>query len=240
LELQAGFLESKALALVFLESKALALVFLESKALALVFFKMKRFLSALFFIVCLLPLIGLITGAITDNLGANPIETLLRETGEWTLRLLILTLCVSPFYQITGWHHFNKTVNLGKLFGLYAFFYSCVHLLIYLIFEHTFDWIEIFNDILERPAISIGFIAFVLMIPLAVTSNRAMINRLGMPRWKRLHQLTYLVAISGVLHFWWLAQAKVDVQEPLIYAAIVSILLLMRYPPVMNRLARKV
>jgi methionine sulfoxide reductase heme-binding subunit len=192
---------------------------------------MKRFLSALFFIVCLLPLIGFIVGIITNNLGANPIETLLRETGEWTLRFLILTLCVSPFYQMTGWHHFNKTVNLGKLFGLYAFFYSCLHLFIYLIFEQSFDWMAIFNDILERPAISVGFIAFVLMIPLVATSNRAMINRLGISRWKRLHQLTYLVTIGGIVHFWWLAQAKVDIREPLVYATIVGILLVMRYPP---------
>ena len=191
------------------------------------------------FLLGLLPLVWLVINALMDRLGANPVEVIIQDTGQWTLRFLILTLCVTPLRLLSGWHDLNKRFNLRRLWGMYAFFYGCLHFLSYLWFDQFFEWPTIFNDLITRPSMSIGFLAFALMIPLAVTSNSRLIKRLGKQRWKRLHQLIYPISIAGVIHFWWLAQTKADVQGPLIYAAILAGLLLIRFPPLMNRLAKK-
>lgn len=173
------------------------------------------------------------------RLGANPAETIIHETGQWGLRFLLLTLCVTPLRLISGWHDINKRFQLRKLFGLYAFFYSSLHFIAYGLLEHSVDLSAIFSDIVTIPAMTIGFIAFILMIPLAITSNSTLIKRLGKQRWKQLHYLTYPIAIAAVVHFWWLAQTKADISEPLIYATLLTILLLLRYPPLLERLTKK-
>ncbi len=190
------------------------------------------------FIAGLLPFILLIINALIDRLGANPIDTIIRDTGQWTLLFLILTLCVRPLSQLMDWYQLR--FNLRRMLGLYAFFYGSLHFLSYFGFEHFFDWADMLDDILTRPALAIGLIAFVLMVPLAITSNRIIKKRLGGRRWKRLHKLIYLIAIGGVLHFWLLVEAKADVFMPLIYAIILSGLFLVRYPPVMTWLKKNV
>jgi len=187
-------------------------------------------------LLCLLPLLVLIVSAVVGGLGANPAETMIHETGEWCLRFLLLGLCVTPLRLISGWHDLNKRFQLRKLFGLYAFFYGALHLVAYGLFEHSVDLSAIFSDIITRPAMTIGFIAFVLMIPLAITSNSRLIKWLGKQRWKQLHYLTYPIAIAAVVHFWWLAQTKADMSEPLIYAIVLAVLFLLRYPPLIDRL----
>lgn len=174
-----------------------------------------------------------------EYLGANPAETIIHETGQWSLRFLLLTLCVTPLRLISGWHDLNKRFQLRKLFGLYAFFYGSLHVIAYSLFEQNIDLSAIFSDIATRPAMTIGFIAFILMIPLAITSNSTLIKRLGKQRWKQLHYLTYPIAIAAMVHFWWLAQTKADINEPLIYTILLTILLLLRYPPLIDRLTKK-
>jgi len=187
-------------------------------------------------IMCLLPFIVLVFNAFLGRLGANPPEAIIHQTGLWSLRLLLLTLSVTPIRLLTGWHSLNKKFDLRKIFGLSAFYYSCLHVLAYVAFEHSFDVLAIVIDIGQRPAITIGFLAFVAMIPLAVTSKKTLIKWLGKQRWKQLHWLIYPITIAGVVHFWWLAQAKADILEPLIYALVLALLLLLRYPPLITRL----
>jgi sulfoxide reductase heme-binding subunit YedZ len=187
----------------------------------------------------LVPLLILIVGLITENLGANPAETLIHQTGLWALRLLMLTLSVTPLVQITGWSVLNVRYNLRRLLGLYAFFYASLHLLSYLLFEHSFIWQAIIEDILTRPVLDIGWLAFILMIPLAITSYPKLAQPFSPRRWQQLHQLIYLVSFSAIVHFWWLAQAKADIREPLTYAIIFLMLLLLRYPPLLKRLTHK-
>jgi sulfoxide reductase heme-binding subunit YedZ len=153
-------------------------------------------------------------------LGANPAETILHVTGEWALRLLLLTLAITPLRRITM---VGGLIRFRRLLGLFAFFYGVVHLGCYIAFDRFFVFTEITADIIKRPFITVGFAALVLMIPLAITSTRAAVMRLGGARWQDLHRLVYVVAILAVLHFWWLV--KRDVTEPLIYAAILAVLL---------------
>jgi sulfoxide reductase heme-binding subunit YedZ len=170
-------------------------------------------------LACLLPLVCLIVGAWRDTLGANPIETITRGTGDWTLRMLMLTLTVTPLRQLTGWHWL---VRLRRTLGLYAFFYASLHLLIYLWLDQFFEFDNILKDIIDRPFITIGFGAFVLMLPLAATSSNGMIRRLGGRVWQRLHRVIYAVAVLGVAHYWWLV--KKDITEPVIYALVLGAL----------------
>lgn len=183
---------------------------------------MKSWIKPLVFILCLLPLSWLIFALLTDQLGANPIEELTRETGEWTLRLLLVTLCMTPLRLAFGW---TLPVRVRRMLGLFAFFYVCVHLTTYIWLDQFFDWGEILRDIYKRRFITVGMLAFVLMVPLALTSTHKMMKRLGR-NWKRLHQLVYVIPALGVLHFWWLVKA--DVRAPLVYAAILLVLLAMR------------
>ncbi|MCP4472415.1 MAG: sulfoxide reductase heme-binding subunit YedZ [Gammaproteobacteria bacterium] len=177
-------------------------------------------------LLCLAPLCLLLVAAFNDALGANPVEKLTHETGEWTLRLLLVTLSLSPLRQWTGeaaWIRFRR------ILGLYCYFYCCCHFSIWFIADHSLDPGSMIEDIVKRPYITLGFSAFLLLLPLALTSNQAMIRRLG-KKWKSLHQLVYLVLLLGVLHFIW--QVKTDYLEPTIYAIIAMILLIHRVGPI--------
>jgi sulfoxide reductase heme-binding subunit YedZ len=183
-------------------------------------------------LLCLLPFTGLLWAAFNDGLGANPVEKLTFETGEWTLRFLLITLSMSPLRQWTGQASF---IRFRRLFGLYTFFYVSCHFSIWFVADHSLDVVAMIEDILERPYITLGFSALILMLPLAITSNQAMIKRLG-KKWKSLHQLVYLILAFGVLHFIWLVKA--DYLEPIIYAIIAVVLLLHRVGP-MKRFSLK-
>jgi len=191
--------------------------------------------KALLFVICLLPLAWLIGGFCADVLlinpfglpdevlGANPIETIIRDLGDWALRFILITLTVTPLRKLTG---ANWLLRLRRMLGLFAFFYALLHFNIYLGLDQSYDWSEIAKDILKRPFITIGMLAFALMIPLAVTSNAAMIRALGGKAWQKLHQLIYVLAICAVLHYWWLV--KLDITQPAIYAGLLFVLLAIR------------
>ena len=180
-------------------------------------------IKAVVFLICLLPALNLALGWYEDALGANPIETITRASGEWTLRFLLITLAVTPLRRYTGLHWL---LRLRRMLGLFAFAYGAAHLTTYLWLDQFFDWQAIANDILERPFITVGFAAFVLLIPLAATSNSFSIRKLGGRRWQSLHRSSYAIAILGVVHFWWLVKA--DLLEPLVYALILAVLLGLR------------
>jgi sulfoxide reductase heme-binding subunit YedZ len=171
------------------------------------------------FLVCLVPFFGLVIGAVNNTLGTNPVETMTHETGDWTLRFLLITLTITPLRRLSGK---NWLIRLRRMLGLFAFFYACLHFMTYIWFDQYFDWMEIIRDIPKRPFITVGFTAFVLLIPLAVTSNNRMMRRLK-KNWVKLHKLVYVIAVLGVLHFLWLVKA--DTLEPLIYASILLLLL---------------
>ena len=177
-----------------------------------------RYGKPLLFIACLLPLVWLAYKAVFLGLGANPIEKISRYTGDWILRLLLITLAVTPLRILAG----VSLVKYRRMLGLFTFFYVCLHFLNWLVIDNFFDVESMIKDVIKHPYITVGFAAFVLLIPLAVTSTNAMIKRLG-KNWKRLHQAVYVVAILGVLHYLWLVKA--DNREPLIYIAILIILL---------------
>jgi sulfoxide reductase heme-binding subunit YedZ len=174
----------------------------------------------LLFAASLVPCAWLVWRIVGDDLGTNPIETLNRYTGDWTLRFLLITLAVTPLRRITGWH---ALVRLRRMLGLFAFFYASLHFLSYALVDQYFDWASIVKDVAKRPYITVGFTSFVLLIPLAITSTNAMVRRLGGRRWQRLHRLVYAIAVGGVVHFLWLV--KSDIREPLIYAVILAALL---------------
>ena len=182
--------------------------------------KMKHpLLKSIIFLLCLLPAILLLTNFFQDNLGANPFEALTRQSGEWTLRFLLMVLAISPLRKMTG---HSWLMAYRRMLGLYVFFYACLHLLTYIWFDQFFDWSEILADIIKRPFITVGMLAFILLLPLAITSTNNWMRRLGR-RWKRLHQAVYLIGILAVLHYLWLVKA--DLREPLIYTAILIFLL---------------
>jgi len=183
-------------------------------------------------LLCLLPFCTLVWAAFGDGLGANPVEKLTHETGDWTLRFLLITLALTPLRQWTGQ---ASVIRFRRMLGLYTFFYVSCHFVIWFVADHSLDLGGMIEDIVKRPYITLGFGAFVLMIPLAITSNQAMIRRLGR-KWKTLHQLVYLIIVLGVLHFLWLVKA--DYLEPGIYAIIAIILLAHRVAPV-RRLGMK-
>ncbi len=159
-----------------------------------------------------------------DILGANPQEYLTHNTGAWSLRFLLITLLMTPLRRLTGW---TFPIRIRRMLGLFAFFYVTLHLVIYAGLDLALDWSHLGEDILERPYITVGFTAWLLLIPLAMTSTNAMMRRLGR-RWKKLHRLVYLIATLGCIHFIWLV--KKDLQEPLIYITIFIVLMLLRLP----------
>lgn len=179
-------------------------------------------LKILVFALCLLPLALLAWDGVHANLGPNPIEEITHRTGDWTLRLLLVTLAVTPARRLLGW---NFLLRLRRLLGLFAFFYACLHFLTYVWLDQFFWWDEIAKDIVQRPFITVGFAAFLLLIPLAVTSTNAMMKRLGR-RWQQLHRLVYVSATLGVLHYLWLVKA--DLRRPLIYGILLTALLAYR------------
>jgi methionine sulfoxide reductase heme-binding subunit len=172
---------------------------------------------------CFSPLVVLAWQALTHNLGANPIDEITDQTGIWTLRLLLITLAVTPARRLTGW---NRLIQLRRMLGLLAFFYGCLHFLTYIWLDQFFVIEDIIADVMERPFITVGFASFALLIPLAVTSTTAMIKRLGGKWWQRLHRLVYAIAIGGVVHYLWLVKA--DIQQPLLYGGILAVLLVYR------------
>jgi sulfoxide reductase heme-binding subunit YedZ len=179
------------------------------------------------------PAAGLGLGALRDSLGANPIEALEHETGEWTLRLLLATLAVTPLRRAFGW---AWLAPYRRTLGLLAFAYCCLHLSIYALVDLWGAWDTLVEDILERPYITVGFTGFLLLLPLAITSTRAWMRRLGR-RWVALHRLVYAAAVAGCVHFLWLVKA--DLREPLVYAAILALLLAARaWPGLAARRAR--
>lgn len=184
-------------------------------------FDTARYGKPLLFIVCLLPLVWLAYKGFFIGLGANPIEKISRYTGDWTLRLLLLTLAVTPLRILTG----VSLVKYRRMLGLFTFFYVCVHFFNWLVIDNFFDLDSMIKDVMKHPYVTVGFAAFVLLVPLAVTSTHAMIKRLG-KNWKRLHQTIYVIAVLGVLHYLWLVKA--DNREPLIYIAILAALLAVR------------
>lgn len=177
------------------------------------------------FTLSLLPFARLVVFAFTDQLGANPIEFITRNTGDWTLYFLCLTLSVTPLRRITG---VNWLIRLRRMLGLFAFFYAALHFMTFLWFDHFFDIDEMLRDVVKRPFITVGFSAFVLLIPLALTSTNGMVKRLGGKRWQQLHYLVYVIAPLGILHFWWMKAGKNDFAEPTLLGAIVALLLLPR------------
>jgi methionine sulfoxide reductase heme-binding subunit len=183
-----------------------------------------RVAKTIVFLLCLVPFFLLLWGIfVTNDLGANPVETITHTTGDWILRFLVLTLCVTPLRQLTGW---TWVTRFRRMLGLFAFFYTLPHLTIYVLSLKAFDWKEIAIDIAKRPYITVGFLGFVLMIPLAITSTKKWIVRLGGKRWRMLHRLIYVSAIAGVLHYLWLV--KLDITSPTRYAIAVGLLLLFR------------
>ncbi len=183
------------------------------------------------FILALVPFILLGIDAITGGLGTNPIEEVTHRTGWWTLTFLMLTLSVTPVRQLTG---VGWLVKLRRLLGLYAFFYASLHFATYIGIDQFFAFGYILEDIMDRPYITVGFTGFVLLIPLAATSTKKMVKRLGGRRWNRLHKLVYLTAALGVLHFLWLVKA--DIREPAIFGGVLVTLL--GYRLVADRLRR--
>lgn len=179
-----------------------------------------RVAKAVVFAAALIPFALLVRMVVTDQLGPNPIETLNRFTGDWTLRFLLITLAVTPLRQLTGHHYL---VRFRRMLGLFAFFYVCLHFLSWLWIDKLFDIDEMIKDVFKRPFITVGFTCFLMLVPLAVTSTNAMVRRLGGRRWRALHRLVYAIGIGGVIHFWWLV--KSDIREPLIYAVILAFLL---------------
>jgi sulfoxide reductase heme-binding subunit YedZ len=182
-------------------------------------------IKGILFVLALLPFARLVVFTFTDQLGANPIEFITRNTGDWTLYFLCITLAVTPLRKLSNW---AWLLRLRRMFGLFAFFYVSLHFMTFFWFDHFFDLNEMWKDVLKRPFITVGFSAFVLLIPLAVTSTNKMIRRLGGKRWQWLHRLIYLIVPLGVLHFWWMKAGKNVLAQPILFTAIVAVLLLSR------------
>lgn len=180
--------------------------------------------KAAVFALALVPVAKMAYLTISGQL-VEPLEHISRGTGDWVLYFLCMTLAVTPLRRLTGW---NWLLKLRREIGLFAFFYAFLHFMTFLWFDHFFDFAEMWKDVLKRPFITVGFIAFVLLIPLAVTSTNGMIRRLGGKRWQWLHRLIYLVAPLGILHFWWMKAGKNDFQEPIIFGLVVAVLLGLR------------
>ncbi len=178
-----------------------------------------RKVKPVLFILLLLPLVLLAYRFYSEGLGANPIETINRYTGDWALRILLATLAFSPLIRTFRW---NGIIQFRRMFGLFAFFYVCLHLTSYIVLDQFFDFSEILDDVFKRPFITAGFSAFILLIPLAITSTNKMVEKLQY-RWIQLHRVVYVIAMLAVLHFWWMV--KIDTREPMIYAIILTVLL---------------
>ena len=175
------------------------------------------------FLLCLVPFIVLVDRILHNRLGANPVEFLQHATGDWTLRFLVFTLCITPFRKLLK---LPDLIRFRRMLGLFAFFYVCLHFLTYLGPDQSFDLSAMWKDVYKRPFITVGFLGFVLLIPLALTSTAGWIRRLGGRRWQIIHRAIYVTAIAGVIHYYWLV--KSDVRKPLFYGVLVGLLLIWR------------
>lgn len=175
------------------------------------------------FIAALVPMALLLWDTFTGNLSANPIEDITHRTGLWGLTLLLATLAVTPLVRITRW---SQLMKLRRMLGLFAFFYLASHFAVYVGLDQLFSVGDIVEDVAKRPYVTVGFTGFVLLVPLAMTSTKKMVKRLGGRRWVRLHRLVYISAACGVLHFLWLV--KIDRRVPIIYASVLVLLLMLR------------
>lgn len=182
-------------------------------------------IKALLFVLALLPFARLVWAAGSDRLGANPLEFITRSTGDWTLYFLCITLAITPLRRLLNqpW-----LARLRRMFGLYSFFYATLHFTCFLWFDHFFDLAEMFKDVGKRPFILVGFIAFAMLIPLALTSTNRMIKWLGAARWQWLHRMVYAIVGLGLLHYFWMKAGKHDFAQPVLLATIVALLLLPR------------
>ena len=177
------------------------------------------------FLACLIPFALLAKGAVEGDLGANPLERVTDVTGEWGLRFVLITLAMTPLRQLTGW---ALWLRFRRMLGLFAFFYATLHFMTWVWLDQELLWANIVVDIAKRPYVTVGFTAWLLLVPLALTSTRGMMRRLGR-RWKSLHRAVYAVGALGVLHYLWLVKA--DLLEPLIYLGLLAVLLLARWRP---------
>ena len=179
----------------------------------------------LVFILALLPFIRLAVAVVLNKFGANPIEFITRNTGDWTLYFLFITLAMTPLRKLLQWHWL---IRLRRMLGLFTFFYASLHFLCFFWFDHFFDIQAMGNDVIKRPFIAVGFVAFSLLIPLALTSNNASIKRLGGQTWQLLHRLVYVIAPLAVVHYIWMKAGKNDFNQPIIFAVLLSVLLGLR------------
>jgi methionine sulfoxide reductase heme-binding subunit len=180
---------------------------------------MRRASKPLLFIAALIPTGWLLYGLLTGNLGANPAETIQLQTGRWALKFLLITLSITPLRRLTGW---NVLIQYRRMLGLFAFYYASLHFTSYIVLDQYFNWSGMIADIGKRPFITIGFTAFLLLTPLALTSTKGWIRRLGR-KWQTLHRLIYVAAICAVIHFIW--KVKVVTGDPVIYGTILIVLL---------------
>jgi sulfoxide reductase heme-binding subunit YedZ len=179
----------------------------------------KRIAKALVFVIALIPVAQLVRGFLTGNLGVNPAETIQLATGRWALKFLLTSLAVTPVRRLTGW---NGIIQYRRMIGLFAFFYATLHFASYWAFDLSFAFGAMVGDVLKRPFIALGFTAFLLLVPLALTSTKGWIRHLG-KKWALLHRLVYLSAICAVVHFAW--KVKVFTGDPVVYAAVLAVLL---------------
>ncbi|MEP6782746.1 MAG: protein-methionine-sulfoxide reductase heme-binding subunit MsrQ [Acidobacteriota bacterium] len=191
----------------------------------------RRVFKPAVWLICLAPLALLVYDGFTDNLTANPIEKVTNTTGIWTLRFVVATLAITPLRWVTG---VNQLINYRRIIGLFAFFYGFIHFMVFFFLDHQFDFGAMWTDVLKRPYIAAGFTAFVLMIPLAITSTTGWIRRMGGKNWNLLHKLIYITALAGVLHYYW--KVKLDASHPIYYGIVVVLLLGFR---VWRNVARK-
>jgi methionine sulfoxide reductase heme-binding subunit len=181
-----------------------------------------RITKILILLAAIVPLERLAWKAFHDGLGANPVEVITHSTGDWTLILILTTLSITPLRKLTKQYWL---IGVRRMIGLFAFFYGCLHFTTYIWLDKSFDVHEMIKDVYKRPFITAGFTAFVLMIPLALTSTKGWIRRLG-KNWQRLHRLIYVTGIAAVIHYIWLVKA--DLRKPLQYAFVLGVLLLYR------------
>jgi methionine sulfoxide reductase heme-binding subunit len=183
----------------------------------------RRLVALLIFAASLVPLLLVVADALRGRLGANPIEAILNRFGYWTLVFVLLALVPTPLQRLSGW---TWIAPHRRMIGLFAFFYACLHVATYVGIDQFFDWRAIVADVVKRKFITIGMLAFALLVPLALTSTDGSVRRLGYARWKRLHRLVYAAALCGVVHFTW--RVKADLREPLLFAAALAALLAVR------------
>ncbi len=194
-----------------------------------------KWTKAVLFALALVPFSELIWRILHNQLGANPVEFIQHATGDWTLRFLVFTLSITPFRKV---FNLPDLIRFRRMLGLFAFFYVCLHFFTYLGPDQSFDLAAMWKDVAKRPFITVGFLGFVLLIPLAITSTAGWIRRLGGKRWQVLHRAIYVTAVCGVIHYYWLV--KSDVRKPVFYGSLVSILLVWRFGDWLAKRGRQV